>query len=448
MKKFINKVTDEYGNEGDVLFERMTGSRMYGTSYEKGEHPFNPDYVSDYDFRGLFMVDPLHKIKLAPFNKFSETIKLEEFDSEMYEIQKFFFEAGRNNPNYMDLLFGDKETLIGSSAKGDLILNNKNIFLSNKIAESFSGYAESQLHRIKNHNRWFNKYPHIYDVEITLKEAFSRQETDHNMIANLFSGQLARSITSENPNDKKVKSNLTSNEMMVKYFSKKTYDVLEYTKPHVLNFMKVQTNVGRPVQIDKELTNYFTNQASFRASNKSLYFIFDGGVGLFTEDGNMQPRSQKQPHSEADIRYIVSVDVNHLKKYQDIIKDLWSWKINRNQTRSALEERFGYDVKHGMHTYRLLDSAIDVLNNGTYNPRLTGQKLQNAKDILSGQWSYDELLNQTSLKLTELRKLKKLNLLQPEVDEKKLAEIYNEIVFKSESQKPKKRKRNTMSGHN
>ena len=442
MKKFEKHITDEYGNEGLVLFERMTGSRMYGTSYEKGEHPFLKDYVSDYDFRGLFMVDPLHKIKLAPFNQFSQTVKLEEFDSEMYEIEKFFYEAGKNNPNYMDLLFGDEDTLIGLSPKGKLILDNKNIFLSNQIADSFSGYAEAQLYRMKNHNKWFNKYPDIYDVEITLKEAYKNQETDHNMLSNLFSGKLAYSITSEDPNDKKVKSNLSSVEMIKKYFSDKNYDVSIYMKPHIINFMKIQTNVGRPVAMDLTLKNYLSNQATFRSSNKSLYFLFDDGVGMFTEDGNIQPKPPKAPQSDSEIRYIASVNINFFKKQQDLIKDLWSWKVQRNETRSALEERFGYDVKHGMHTYRLLDSAIDVLENGTYTPRLKGQKLQNAKDILAGKWDYEYLLNQADLKIKKLKKLKAQNLLQPKVDEHKLAEIYNEIVFSSA--KPKNKSKNRI----
>jgi hypothetical protein len=121
--------------------------------------------------------------------------------------------------------------------------------------------------------------------------------------------------------------------------------------------------------------------------------------------------------------------MNRLKKDEDHIKDLWSWKINRNPTRSALEERFGYDVKHGMHTYRLLDSAIDVLLNGTYNPRLSGQRLQNAKDILAGQWSYDRLLKEAYDRIKTLQDLKRKQLLPEEVNQNKLAEIYNEIVF-------------------
>lgn len=429
IKEFNPQITDDFGNEGVVLFERMTGSRMYGTSYEKGEHPFNPDYESDYDFRGMFMVDPFHKIKLAPFNKFSETLKLEEHDSEMYEVQKFFFEAAKNNPNYMDLLFGDEETLIGSTEKGDFLLEQKNFFLSNKIADSFSGYARSQLDRMKNHNKWFNTYPDIYDVENTLKKAYSNQETDHDMISSLFSGQLAYAISSEDPNSKKKISLLTKEDMISKYFANKKYDVRKYMKPHVFEYINVRNNKGKRVDFDDSVKNFLMNEATFETSNKSLYFVYGGGTGMISQSDRVYPKPTAPILESEDIRFIVTVDMNRLKKDEDHIKDLWSWKINRNPTRSALEERFGYDVKHGMHTYRLLDSAIDVLLNGTYNPRLSGQRLQNAKDILAGQWSYDRLLKEAYDRIKTLQDLKRKQLLPEEVNQNKLAEIYNEIVF-------------------
>ncbi len=431
MKKFEEEITDLFGNSGDVLFERMTGSRMYGTNYEKGEHPFDPDYVSDFDFRGVFMINPMTKLQLPPFNEYSKTMKFEQFDTEFYEVEKLFFEGVKNNPNYMDLLFGDTDTLIGSSDKGNFLLENRNLFLSNKIADSFSGFAQAQLSRIKNHNRWFNKYPDIYEVQTLIEEAYKAGEIDANMISYMFSGSLSYAVTGEDANSKKLKSSLSPKEMLQKYFSDKPYDIKEYMKPHAISFLNLKTPLGFKVQKTQDLMTFLMDNASFSKSNESLYFIYDNGKGIFSKSGGILPSSPISPDKNEPIRFIMTFDYTKFKTTQDGINDLWKWKIERNEKRSELEKRFGYDVKHGMHTYRLLDSAIDVMHNGTYDPRLTGQKLQNAKDILSGQWSYEFLLSEANKKISELKRLKKLHLLPEEVDRGKLSAIYDEVLFGS-----------------
>ena len=431
MKNFEGFIKDNEGNQGTVLFERVTGSRMYGTQYEKGEHPFNPQYVSDYDYRGLFIINPLQKLKLSPFNAFSETVKLEDDDTEFYEIEKFFAEAKKNNASYLDLIFGDDDTLVGANDDGRLILDNKSLFLSNKIADSFLGFSNSQLHRIKRHNEWYKKFPNIKDVQDTLTEAYKNNEVDNHILSDLFSGQLAKAITNENPNDKKLISQLNAKEMLDKYFSGKDYDVLKYTKPHALNFITLQSNSGKELPLTESIKHYLINNASFKNVNNNFYFIYDDGAGIFTNDGNIQAKSKVPPNQNNDIKALMFIQSTKFKKAQENIKDLWAWKVNRNPVRSALEERFGYDVKHGMHTNRLLEAAISILEDGEHNTKLTGTKLTDAKDILSGQWEYDYFLNEVDLKQKKLIKLKSMNLIRPEVDYEKISEIYNEIVFKN-----------------
>lgn len=429
MKKFNPVTIDSEGVKGTVLFERATGSRLYGTSYEKGEHPFDPDYVSDYDYQGLFLIDPLHKLKLAPFNNYQPILELKEFDSHLYEIEKFFFEAGRNNPSYMDIIFGDENSLVGKTQKADLILDNKKLFICNKVADSFDGYASSQLQRIKLHYKWVQDFPDIEDVENTIKNAYEKNEVDHNIIASLFSGSLAYDITKEDPNKKKIKSSLTIHEFFIKYFSNKNYDVSRYIKPHVLEYIILKDNLGHTLKINEEIKYFLINNAAYKENNQNIYFIYDGGNGLFSQDRFFKSQRSEGLSKNSDVKYVAFL--NHTKYQNDIkgIQDLWSWRVNRNKKRSALEKQFGYDVKHGMHTYRLLNSATNIIKEGSYNPRLKGSDLQDAKDILSGKWEYRYFLSEVEKKRTELRTLKNKNLLPKEIDQKKLAEIYNEILF-------------------
>lgn len=430
MKTFLPKITDDFGNEGEVLFERMTGSRLYGTSYEMGEHPFYPDYVSDWDFRGVFMIPVRTKMLLPPFNKYSENIKLDEYDSEMYEIGKFFKEAMKNNPNHMDLLFGDDKSLIGCSNKGRIILDNKDHFLCEDIISSFIGFANSQLTRIKNHNRWHTRYPDIYDVQNTISEAYKNRHIDFNLISNFFSGSLASFLTNESATDKKMKGSMNIDEFIQHYFSSKSYNVYDYMKPHALSYLSLTHNDGFKVrEIGEYELGFIKERACFHKKNESLYFLYPNGKGIFAENGTIYPSSPVKPSSNDPIKFIMTFDYTAFKSKQDDIKDLWRWKIERNPKRAILEEKFGYDVKHGMHTYRLLDSAILVCETGTYTPRLSGDKLQNAKDILAGHWSYQELLNEADKKIKTLNEHKKKKSLPNQLDLKLLSDIYNSLIF-------------------
>lgn len=426
---FDEKITDEFGNNNSMLFERVTGSRLYGTSFEKGEHPFWEDYESDWDYRGVFMVDPKTKLMLSPFNRYEENIKRTEFDIEYYEIEKVFKESIKNNPNFMDLLFGHEESLVGSTEKGRYLLEHKDLFLSNKIAYAFKGFAESQLTRMKNHKKWFVRYPDIYDVENTLKEAYVNGDIDFDTISFHFSGSIASMLTLETANNKKFKSSTIFSEMLIKYFSNKSYNVSDYMKPLIYNYISLYNmGTGLAVEINEDVKSFLHNHSTFKKKNESLYFIYEGGDGVLLNERAIHHTLTHKPNLNNPIKYMMHFDFTNFKSKTEDIKSLWKWKVERNSKRSDLEERFGYDVKHAMHTYRLLDGAIETFENGTYTPKLTGRRLEEAKGILSGHLTYEEMLGEADVKMNTLIALGKRGIFQAQPDTKKLNAIYMEII--------------------
>jgi hypothetical protein len=68
----------------------------------------------------------------------------------------------------------------------------------------------------------------------------------------------------------------------------------------------------------------------------------------------------------------------------------WTWKKNRNEVRSTLEENFGYDTKHAMHLVRLLRMGLESLRDGVvYVKRPDAQELLS---IRNGAWTYEEVV--------------------------------------------------------
>ena len=176
------------GNEYELILFTTAGSRFYGTHYEAGDpdrqHPFKPNYSSDHDYRGVFIAHPDTKLgltgniteievktagedKLAPpeqralIKELNEKLGLnmaEDEDLVLYEVKKFVTMALENNPNICDIIFADDEAVIYENDKGKKLREEgKGIFMSTKTKFTFSGYAMSQLKRIRGTIQYSNE---------------------------------------------------------------------------------------------------------------------------------------------------------------------------------------------------------------------------------------------------------------------------------------------------
>jgi predicted nucleotidyltransferase len=76
----------------------------------------------------------------------------QEYDFCIYSIAKYFALCGDNNPNMVDSLFVPQRCVLHSTAVGDMVRENRKLFLSKRAWHKFKGYAYSQLHKIKTKN--------------------------------------------------------------------------------------------------------------------------------------------------------------------------------------------------------------------------------------------------------------------------------------------------------
>lgn len=144
----------------EPIYLGLTGSRLYGT-----HRPDTDPNPSDWDYRGIVLGTPgsylgmletfentkdLTRIAQDETQPFDWS-RLEGQDNEFYEVGKFMFLAWQCNPNIIELLFCS--SLI-QHPLWQRIMDHRELFLSTKCLHTFSGYAASQLKRIKNHNRW------------------------------------------------------------------------------------------------------------------------------------------------------------------------------------------------------------------------------------------------------------------------------------------------------
>ena len=125
------------------------GSTSHGTYIPKND----PECIDDIDLLGIAVGSDKVYYGLGGTREEREQkeVKLNEWDSVVYEIRKAFRLLLQQNPNIMALLWLQEKDYIYISPTGKMILDNRNLFVSKQAYHSSIGYAYGQLHRM-THN--------------------------------------------------------------------------------------------------------------------------------------------------------------------------------------------------------------------------------------------------------------------------------------------------------
>ena len=141
-----------------LQYEVIMGSFAYGCSSD----------MSDTDIYG-FCIPPknivfphtnpkyIHLFDSVPvnFEQYQEHHILDrshtparEYDVSIYNIVKYFRLCADGNPNMIDSLFVPRRCITHMTPIGELVRENRHLFLSKKCWHTFKGYAYSQLHKM------------------------------------------------------------------------------------------------------------------------------------------------------------------------------------------------------------------------------------------------------------------------------------------------------------
>lgn len=129
----------------NVIVAHYAGSISYGTNIAS----------SDVDIRGIFCPDKESFIN--PFIETPKEIELEnEEDGKLYELSNYLELLRKANPNILETLWVDDRFILESSSAFELLRSKRDMFLTSKVAFTFSSYAYEQINRMRSHNKWIN----------------------------------------------------------------------------------------------------------------------------------------------------------------------------------------------------------------------------------------------------------------------------------------------------
>lgn len=303
----------------NLLVKHLAGSLAYGTSLPS----------SDVDYRGVFVADPINV--RTPFYRVDEVDVKTEEDTKLYELANFMKLAVDCNPNIVETLWIDDASITYQHPAFAVLRAAAPKLLSRKIAFTTSGYALSQLKRIKGHNKWINK------PEPELKP----QAVD--FIA------------------------------MVQHFTKTTTE--RATMPRDFDLRNFADG-WRLIPFGKDTYGLYQieGRSSFNPETGSLNDDFEDESRVGLGAPTYVVKFNRQEFEDAKLRW----------------EQYWEWKRNRNEKRSVLEEQFGYDTKHAMHLVRLLRMGYEAVTEGVlYVRRPDAVELL---EIRNGKLTYEEIL--------------------------------------------------------
>ncbi|MBD3407371.1 MAG: nucleotidyltransferase [Candidatus Lokiarchaeota archaeon] len=141
----------------NLMYEVLTGSAAYGVSSN----------TSDMDICG-FCIPPKTDVfphlaghiqglgkQIQRFNQWQmhhieDSDRCVSYDFCIYGIVRFFQLCMENNPNMVDVLFVPERCILHNTIVGQLVRENRKMFLHKGSYHKFKGYSYSQLHKMSS----------------------------------------------------------------------------------------------------------------------------------------------------------------------------------------------------------------------------------------------------------------------------------------------------------
>lgn len=128
------RTNEHLGN--NIILLGLGGSHAYGTNTP----------TSDIDIRGITLERPENILGFTPFEQIVE----DKTDTTIYGFSKIVNLLMQANPNIIEILGLDEDQYLYLAPVGRELLDNKRLFLSQRVFYTFGGYASAQLARLEN----------------------------------------------------------------------------------------------------------------------------------------------------------------------------------------------------------------------------------------------------------------------------------------------------------
>jgi predicted nucleotidyltransferase len=344
-----------------TIFATVTGSRAYGTSRPESDAdvrgvavaPLNYSTGFLHNFEQAETVDLKFWSKILQRDRwgrgsgiiggrmmlgFEDGSIVEADDTQIMDFQKFCKLASGANPNLIEQLFIPEKHWLLTTPAWEKVMESRQLFISKKVRHTFSGYAMSQLKRMRTHRRWLTNPPKKQPerADFGLSDNHPIPPDQWRAAASL----IERRIT----------------DWMLNPDEEIPVTVLDRMREAMTDLV---ASILTDVKLDLD-----PETAMFRAAGRQLGF----------SDNFIAHLDSERKYRGAKMEW---------KQYQ-------TWKTERNPMRAELEAKYGMDTKHASHLVRLMRMGIEVLKTGNLIvDRSVAGDAEELRAIRNGLWTYE-----------------------------------------------------------
>jgi predicted nucleotidyltransferase len=331
-----------------TLFLTLAGSQAHGTAREG----------SDVDLRGVCAA-PL-AVRLSLFRSFEQyegalpedlsgsvLSRIEQHPTAaralanktecvVFDVAKFIALCAAANPNALEILFADERDWVLETPTWRRLHRERHRFLTQKVQQTFLGYALAQLRKIKTHRSWLLHPP---------EQKPSRED---------FGLPSAGGTLSQDDQNRIEQS------------------IAEKIRSYGVDSVEMPRAARTAVQ--ERLSAFYRDVLS-------------------APDEEVAERMRAVATHALQLPSHVVAALNAEKRYQAALRH-WdsyqAWQSERNPIRAELERKHGYDTKHAMHLVRLMRMGLEALEAGEL--RVRREDAAELTAIRDGALTFDELL--------------------------------------------------------
>lgn len=378
--------------ENKLAYKFVRGSTLYNTNIE----------TSDVDYGGVFILPNERLIGLPDF--YQDQVSDERHDTTYYEFNRWVELLMKANPNALESLFVPTDKVIGDIHPAvQLIIDNRDMFLTKECFKSLSGYAYAQIQKCRGLNKKcvqpVMEKKEVLDFCYTFKDQGS---------------QPMKEFLEERGLDQKYCGLVNIPNM------KDTYGVY-YDYAAYLHF-------EQPDNWEKLYHKLVITHRWDEIKNRIAKKEFFGYSGIVHPEGKSnEVRLSSIPKGEIPICFMTYNQQgyeSHCRKY----KEYQEWVEKRNPARYESNLKSNYDVKNVAHCVRLLHMGLELAHGDGFNVVRTWDR-EMLLNIRNHKYEYEEIIDYVERTFAHMKELAEKCNLPKTVDKQKV----NELILQARS---------------
>lgn len=391
----MNKNFDTIRSDGRLLYEHYRGSFAQGTFIEG---------VSDKDTSGVYLCT---KEELLGIKGYVPQVSDKKHDNTWFEIGEFVRLLMKSNPTILEMLFIPKDKVIGEVHPiMQLLIDNRELFISKQCFNPFFGYAKSQIEKARGLNKKINN---------PIKELLTPFDFIYT-----FKGQ----------GSVKIKEWLSAHGLKQEFCGlvnipnmHDIYGLYYDWGNHVAN-----VPYWRESRLFIEtVREYFNLEWEREVMNKLELTPPIGYRGIMNQaESSFKPRLSSIENKDIKPLCFISYNEDGFKSHCKLWKEQQEWIEKRNPQRYESNLEKSYDSKNMAHSFRMIHMAKEIAcGKGVIVDRSNIDR-DFLLDVRNHEFEYDELIKLLNEEKEEMNALMKESTIRETID----VDFVNDLMIK------------------